>query len=234
LVRCIDDARKDLMRSRHRLSKFLLRRGQRFPGRAWTQPHAQWLRRLSFDDALSRAVFADYLGAVDALVERRRMLIAVLQDALPTSSHAPVVARLRCFRGIDTLSAAGLCAEIGSFERFPKPPLLAGFLGIVPCEYSSDSKRVQGSITKAGPTHARRLLVEAAHHYRHRPAVGKALAARQAGQDPRVIAIAWRAQRRLHARWAHLRQHRGKPTGAVAVACARELAAFCWEAATLH
>jgi transposase len=234
LVRCIDDARKDLMRSRHRLSKFLLRRGLRFGARQWTQPHEQWLGKLSFDDAPSRAVFIDYRCAVEALVHRRRALIAALEDAVPASSHAETVARLRCFRGIDTLSAAGLCAEVGRFERFAKPALLSGFLGIVPSEYTSDSKRVQGQITKAGPTHARRLLVEGAHHYRRRPAVGQGLAARQADQDPRVVAIAWRAQRRLHQRWAHLGQHRGKPTGAVAVACARELAAFCWEAATLN
>jgi transposase len=234
LVRCIDDARKDLMRSRHRLSKFLLRRGLRFPGRAWTQPHQRWLGKLSFDDALSQAVLIDYTSAVEALVHRRRELIAVLETAVPASPHAETVARLRCFRGIDTLTAAGLCAEIGNFERFAKPSLLSGFLGIVPSEYSSDSKRVQGQITKAGPTHTRRLLVEAAHHYRRRPRVGLELAARQAGQDPRVVAVAWRAQRRLHARWARLATERGKPTGTVAVACARELAAFCWEAATLN
>jgi transposase len=127
-----------------------------------------------------------------------------------------------------------VCADVGSFERFARPALLSGFLGIVPSEYTSDGKRVQGAITKAGPTHARRLLVEAAHHYRRRPRVGRALAARQAGQDPRVVEIAWRAQRRLHQRWAHLGQDRGKPTGTVAIACARELAAFCWEAATLN
>jgi transposase len=233
LVRCIDDARKDLMRSRHRLSKFLLRRGLRFPGRAWTQPHQRWLGRLSFDDALSHAVLVDYLCAVDALVQRRRSLIAVLEEAVPASSQAATIARLRCFRGINTLTAAGLCAEVGRFERFRKPALLSGFLGIVPCEFTSDSKRIQGAITKAGPTHARRLLVEAAHHYRRRPRVSYELAARQAGQDPRVVQVAWRAQRRLHARWAHLAGERGKPTGTVAVACARELAAFCWEAATL-
>jgi transposase len=234
LVRCIDDARKDLMRSRHRLSKFLLRRGLRFPGRAWTQPHQRWLARLRFEDALSQAVLIDYMAAVDALVHRRRELIALLANAVPASAHAETIARLRCFRGIDTLSAAGLCAEVGDFERFAKPGLLSGFLGIVPSEYSSDSKRVQGAITKAGPTHARRLLVEAAHHSRRRPRVGLELAARQAGQDPRAVQIAWRAQRRLHARWAHLGADRGKPTGTVAVACARELAAFCWEAATLN
>lgn len=233
LVRCIDDARKDLMRSRHRLSKFLLRRGLRFAGRAWTQPHERWLRQLRFDDALSEAVLLDYCCAVDALVHRRHTLITLLEDAAPASSHATTIARLRCFRGINTLSAAGVCADVGSFKRFARPRLLSGFLGIVPSEYTSDHKRVQGAITKAGPTHARRLLVEAVHHYRRRPRVSRELAARQAGQDPRVVEIAWRAQRRLHARWAHLGEGRGKPTGTVAIACARELAAFCWEAATL-
>ncbi|GAC1326619.1 MAG: IS110 family transposase [Thermoleophilaceae bacterium] len=233
LVRCVDDARKDLMRSRHRLSKFLLRRGLRFPHRAWTQPHERWLGRLHFDDAPSQAVLVDYRCAVDALVHRRRELICVLEQAVPGSSHAEVIARLRCFRGINTLTAAGLCAEVGRFGRFERPALLSGFLGIVPSEYTSDSKRVQGQITKAGPTHARRLLVEAAHHYRRRPRVSYELAARQRGQDPRVVEIAWRAQRRLHARWEHLGERRGKPTGTVAVAVARELASFCWEAATL-
>ena len=233
LVRCLEDARKDLMRSRHRLSKFLLRRGERFPCKAWTQPHEQWLCKLRFEDAPSQATFVDYLCAVQALVARRRALIGVLEQAVPESSHAQTIARLRCFRGIDTLTAAGLCAEVGDFHRFSKPALLSGFLGVVPSEYSSDEKRTQGQITKAGPPHARRLLVEAAHHYRHRPAVGLHLRARQAEQDPRVVQIAWRCQRRLHERWTHLHSRRGKRTGTVAIACARELAAFCWEAATL-
>jgi transposase len=103
----------------------------------------------------------------------------------------------------------------------------------VPSERTSDTKRRQGQITKAGPPHARRLLVEAAHHYRYEPRIGETLARRQAGQDPRVIAIAWRAQRRVHQRWQHLRQQRRKPSGVVAIACARELAAFLWEAATI-
>ena len=143
-----------------------------------------------------------------------------------------MIARLRCMRGIDTLSAAGLCAEIGDWRRFG-PKQLSGFLGVVASVHTSDRKRRQGSITKAGSGHARRLLVEAAHHYRHRPAIGVAVARRQHGQDPRAIEIAWRAQRRLHQRWNVLSGQRRKHTGIVAIACARELAAFCWEAATL-
>jgi transposase len=235
LIRAIEDVRGDVMRARHRLGKFLLRRGERYPGpgSTWTVRHMAWLRALRFEDACSRATFADYLAAVELLLARRATLLATLERQLPDSSHAPVIARLRCFRGIDTLSAAGLCAEVGDWGRFPKPSQLSGFLGIVPSERTSDSKRRQGAITKAGPPHARRLLVEAAHHYRHRPAIGIPLASRQRGQDPRAIQVAWRAQQRLHQRWQHLHNQRRKPAAVVVIAVARELAAFCWEAATL-
>lgn len=234
LIRCIEDARADLMRARHRLSKFLLRRDQRYEnGKAWTRAHQRWLSALGFDDACLHATFADYLTSVELLAGRRATLFEVLEAQIPHCSHAPAVARLRCFRGIDTLTAAGLCAEVGSFARFPKPSLISGFLGIVPSERTSDTKRRQGAITKAGPGHARRLLVEAAHHYRYEPAIGETLARRQRGQDPRVIEVAWRAQRRLNQRWQHLREERRKPAGVVAIAVARELAGFLWEAATL-
>jgi transposase len=234
VIRAIEDCRGDLMRGRHRLGKFLLRRDIRWegPGSTWTQKHMSWLRSLRFEDPCSTATFIDYLSAVEMLLARRAALLAALEQAIPDSRHATTIAALRCFRGIDTLSAAGLCAEVGDWHRF-RPKQLSGFLGIVPSEHTSDQKRRQGSITKAGSTHARRLLVEAAHHYRHRPTIGDTLARRQRGQDPRVIAVAWRAQRRLHQRWSVLRSERHKPAGVVAIACARELAAFCWEAATL-
>lgn len=234
VIRAIEDCRGDLMRARHRLSKMLLRREIRWagPGSTWTQKHMSWLRSLHFDDLCSQATFIDYLSGVEMLLARRAALIAALEQVIPDSRHAPTIARLRCFRGIDTLSAAGLCAEVGDWQRF-RPKQLSGFLGIVPTEHTSDTKRRQGSITKAGSVHARRLLVEAAHHYRHQPAVGTAVARRQEGQDPRVIEIAWRAQRRLHQRWTVLAGQRRKPAGVVAIATARELAAFCWEAATL-
>ena len=234
VIRAIEDCRGDLMRARHRLSKMLLRREIRWTGRgsAWTQTHMRWLRGLCFEDLCSRATFVDYLSGVEMLVARRAALLAALEQAIPDSRHASTIAALRCFRGIDTLSAAGLCAEVGDWHRF-SPKQLSGFLGIVPTEHTSDQKRRQGAITKAGSVHARRLLVEAAHHYRHRPAVGDRLARRQHGQDPRVIEISWRAQRRLHQRWNVLAGQRRKPAGVVAIATARELAAFCWEAATL-
>jgi transposase len=223
------------MRARHRLGKFLLRRGERYPGPGvnWSATHLAWLRTLRFDDACSQATFLDYLASVQILTGRRQSLITALDEQVSTCSHVSVIARLRCFRGIDTLTAAGICAEIGDFARFARPAMLSGFLGIVPSERTSDTRRRQGAITKAGPSHARRLLVEGAHHYRHRPIVGQALSRRQQDQDPRVIEVSWRTQRRLNKRWQHLRQDRGKPAGVVAIACARELAAFLWEAATL-
>jgi transposase len=160
LIRCIEDLRGDLMRARHRLSKFLLRRGHRYEhGHAWTAQHARWLRGLAFDDACAQATFADYCAADELLVGRRATLVATLEQAVPGCSHAATIARLRCFRGIDKLTAAGVCAEVGSFERFPRPTMLSGFLGIVPSERTSDTKRRQGSITKAGsgrPPAARR------------------------------------------------------------------------------
>lgn len=235
LVRAREDVRGDLMRARHRLSRFLARRGLRYPGpgNRWTRDHAAWLSKLSFNDLASQATFADYVVSVDALVQRRSTLDRALEQLAPTSPWAETIARLRCFRGIDTLSAVGLCAEIGDFKRFGKPAQLGAFLGLVPSEHSSDTKRRQGSITKAGPAHSRRLLVEAAQHARRRPCVSGDLARRQAGQDPRVCEIARRAQRRLHAQWRKLNDVRNKHSGVTVVACARELANFVWEAATL-
>jgi transposase len=158
LVRCIEEVRGDLMRARHRLSKFLLRRGERYPGPggSWTGKHLGWLRSREFTDHCSRATFADYMAAVELLQTRRGTLIGSLEQAIPECAHAAVIARLRCFRGIDTLTAAGLSAETGDFHRFPRPNLLAGFLGIVPSGRTSDTKRRQGSITKAGPGHVAR------------------------------------------------------------------------------
>jgi transposase len=235
LVRAREDIRGDLMRARHRLSKLLLRRDIRFegPGKNWTQRHRQWLDALAFDDPTSQVTFTDYLAAICALEQRRATLDGAIDELWPQSPHAQTIARLRSFRGIDTLTAAGVCAEIGDFGRFRSPTLLAGYLGVTPSERTSDEKRRQGAITKAGSKHARRLLVEAAHHYARRPAIGATLLRRQDGLDPRVVAISWRAQQRLHGRWVHLRDRRKKPAGKVTIAVARELSAFCWEAATL-
>lgn len=235
LVRAREDLRGDLNRARQRLSHFLRRRGRRFAGTGsnWTLAHRSWLRGLRFDDRASEATFVDYLAAVDAIEQRRDSVEAILEQLAPESPWAETIARLRCFRGIDTLAATGLCAEIGDFQRFSHPRQLGAFLGLVPSERTSDEKRRQGQITKAGPKHSRRLLVEAAKHSWRRPALSEKLRQRQAGQDPRVCAVAWRGQRRLHRQWHKLVTERGRPANVGTVACARELANFVWEAALI-
>jgi transposase len=234
LVRCREDLRADLMRARHRLATFLLRRERYFPGPGgrWTLKHRHWLSQQQFDDAASRITYADYLHAHDVLVARRDQVGRELEQLAPQCPWAPTIARLCCLRGINTLTALGLCAEIGDWRRFEHPDSIASYVGLVPSEHSSGQSRRLGKITKAGSTHARRLLVEAALHYRLTPAVGGTLAARQRGQDPALIDHAWRVQRRLNARWKLLRNGRGKPAGIVTIAIARELIGACWEIAT--
>ena len=167
LVRCREDIRADLMRARNRIGKFVLRREIYWegPGEAWSRKHRSWLTSVRFADQASRATLADYLHAHDVLIARRDQAEADLAQLALSAPCAHTVARLRCLRGIDTLSALGLCAEIGEWERFDHPDQLAAYLGIVPSEHTTGVQRRLGSITKAGSTHARRLLVEAAYYY---------------------------------------------------------------------
>ena len=166
LARCREAARADLMRARHRLSKFLLRREIEFPGpgASWSVAHWQWLRSIELADHPSRSVLNDYLAAVLALEQRRDGLDAQIEIAAPRSPWALTIANLRCLRGINTVTAYGLCSEVGAFHRFEHPATLTAYLGIVPSEHSSGEQVKRGPITKAGSPHARRLLVEAAHH----------------------------------------------------------------------
>lgn len=232
LVRAREDLRGDLMRARHRVGKLLLRHDQRFDGNNWTGAHRDWVRRVQLVDPVAQAVLEDGIGAIDALLVRRDSLERQMTALVPSSPWATEIARLRCLRGIDTLTALGLCAEIGDFRRFRRPGQLMSYLGVVPSENSSGERRRQGSITKSGSQHARRLLVEAAWHYRRQPRVGRELARRQDGQPQHITAISWQAQRRLHRTWQRLDAQRGKRRSLVAVAVARELAGFCWAVCT--
>jgi transposase len=230
LVRAREDVRGDLMRARHRVSKMLLRHDVRFDGtaNAWTQRHRDWLARVELSDPVAQLVLRDYLAGVEALLIRRDELERRIAESVPDSPWSELVPRLRCLRGIDTLSAVGLCAEVSDFERFARAGELMSYLGLVPSEHSTGDKRRLGSITKSGSRHARRLLVEAAWHYRLAPRPSRELAKRQAGQPEHVVAIAWKAQQRLHRTWRRLHAERGKRRTLVAVAVARELAGFCW------
>jgi transposase len=228
LVRARESVRMDLMGARHRLSKLLLRHGIRFDdGHAWTDRHRQWLATVDLGWPAAQSTLLDARGAIDALAHRRDRLEREIITILPTSPWAVQVGRLRCLRGVDTLTAVGLCAEIGDFERFARAEQLMSYLGLVPSEHTTGQQRRLGSITKTGSGHARRLLVEAAWHSRPRPNLGKALTERQNGQPQEAVAVAWKAQLRLHRTWARL-EARNKRRTLIAVAAARELAGFCW------
>ena len=228
LVRAREAVRVDLMRARHRLSKLLLRHGVRFDdGAAWTERHTLWLDTITLGWPAAQATLLDNRGAIDALVHRRGVLEREIIAMIPTSPWAKQIGRLRCLRGIDTLTAVGLCAEIGDFERFARAGQLMSYVGLVPSESTTGQQRRLGSITKTGSGHARRLLIEAAWHYRTRPSVGKKMLDRQHDQPPEAIAIAWTAQQRLHRTWRRL-ESRAKRRTIIAVAAARELTGFCW------
>jgi transposase len=235
LVRAREDLRGDLMRARHRLAKLLLRHEVCFDGPQanWTQAHLGWLAGVRLEQPASQRAFEDYRGAVLALMIRREQLEREIAGALPGSPWAQTARRLMCLRGIDTLTAAGLCAEIGDFARFRHPAQVMSYLGVVPSEHSSGERRRRGPITKSGSQHARRLLVEAAWHYRRPPRVAGSLARRQLDGEPEVLALSWKAQRRLHHIWQRMEQRHKRRT-IIAVAAARELAGFCWAVATSH
>ena len=201
-------------------------------GSAWTKAHRGWLEQQRFDETATELAYLDTLAAVDGLIARKVALDERLSRLAFEGEWSPTVARLRCFRGIDTLTAFVLALEIGDFARFQRPAQLASWLGLVPSLDQSGESRRQGAITKTGSGYARRLLVEAAWQYVRRPSTGTVIAQRRAGQPGHVIQVALRAERRLHRLDQRLRE-RGKPANLTTVAVARELACFLWAAATL-
>jgi transposase len=228
LLRCREDIRADLLRARHRLSKFLLRHGRRFTNtRAWSKAHDAWLRAQTWPLPALEQTHQAYLRTVDEAVARLRAVEEDLRALLDLEPLRTRALRLRCFRGVDDLTALTIAAELGDPARFPTAPSLMAFVGLVPSEHSSGTKQAHGAITKTGNAHLRRVLVEAAWAYRHHPFVGQALAHRQRGAPADVVAHAWTAQQRLHRRYARFTA-RGKPKPHVVTAIARELTGFLW------
>jgi transposase len=231
LVRAREAARLDRMRDRHRLSKFCLRQGRLLPGSSWTLARRGWLSEQRFDFPAQQLAFDSYLHALDLVDARIRALEQAIRESAEQDPWRELVGRLRCLRGVDTLTALSLVTEIGDFHRFASAEEFMAFVGLVPSERSSGETRWQGSITRVGNAHVRRLLVESAWHARRRPRVGYELERRQRGQDVLAIERAWRCQQRLHRRWTRMAA-RGKPSQKIVVACARELAGFVWAIAT--
>jgi transposase len=221
-----------LLRSRHRLSKFLLRLGIKYTAgkKAWTLAHRNWLRGLRFEIAPQQMVFNDYLRAVELGEERVRDLQAGLEQESKQEPWAEPVRYLMAFRGFQVITALSVVAELYGFARFSSPRQLMAYLGQVPSEHSSGGQRRQGALTKTGNRHVRRLLVEAAWHYRHKPHTGIRLRARRREAPTWVVTIAERAEHRLHRRlWRLWRLiNRGKPSPKALSAVARELTGFIW------
>jgi transposase len=235
LVRAREDARGDLMRARHRLSKLLLRQGFVYSGgHAWTGAHDVWLRRTGAQLATpaTRATFESDYDAVLSIKARRDRLDVLIEQMATDCEFTPLLRRLGCLRGIGTLTGFALAVEVGDWDRFTGKTI-GSFIGLVPTEYSSGQSRVQGSITKTGNTHLRRLLVEAAWHHRARYTVGKTMRDRWELAGPAARARGDQGNRRLHHRWDTMRARHKRHTIAN-VAIARELAGWCWSLAVLE
>jgi transposase len=232
LVRARLAARRDQLRARHRLSKFLLRHGRRPPEAvgAWTLKHLEWIRsKVRFEESAQAATLLDYLHEVEhmtARITRLEQAIDTTLPALPATMRA-VIDGLQSLRGVAKVSAVTLIAELGQLSRFAHPRQLMGYAGIVSREHSSGERIRRGAISKTGNAHLRRIVVEAAWSYRHRPAVGAILAARQKNAPAAVTAVAWKAQHRLHARYVRL-MGRGKSKQQTVTAVGRELLGFIW------
>ncbi len=231
LVRAREAAKKDQLRARHRLGKFLLRHGRR-PATgitAWTQRYLAWVRQVQFGQPAQEATRLDYLHEVDHVAERIERLERAIDEAVQTAPPCmrAVIDALQALRGIARVSAVTIVAEVGELSRFTRAPHFMGYSGMGACEDSSGTRTRRGGITKTGNAHVRRIAIEAAWAYRHRPAVGGTLRKRQAGLSEEVKAIGWKAQLRLHARYCRL-LGRGKSKQHVATAVGRELLGFIW------
>jgi transposase len=230
LVRCRETFQREVKKSQHYILKFLSRRGLVYRDSShWTRRHLEWLagllsdRQLDEQDAL---VFGEYLALLQYKLGRRDELDRQIEELALSPAYVDAVGRLRCFRGLDTHSAMVLITEIGDFRRFESPRELMAYVGLVPSEESSGDRERRGSITKAGNSHCRHILVQGAWHYQHRPAVGAKLRKRQQGQPAAVIAHAWKAQHRLNKLFRRLTFRRPRQVAVVAVA--RELVGFVW------
>jgi transposase len=231
LVRTREAAKQDQLRARHRLSKFLLRMGRR-PAvgiKAWTEAYMAWVRQVRFERPAQQATLQDYLHEVDPMAARVKRLEQAITEVVKLASPQvqEVVKGLQALRGIAEISAVTIVAELGNITRFDTPRQWMGYSGAVPSEESSGKRKRQGSITKTGNAHLRRIVVEAAWSYRHRPVIGPRLRKRQEGVPEPIKEIAWKAQVRLSKRYARLAAG-GKDQRKIITAVGRELLGFIW------
>jgi transposase len=227
LVRARTCGMTDQRQARNRLKGFLLRLGFRYTGKSsWNDAHKRYLSSLVMPQGPQQIAFQEYIHAINDATDRLERLAKAVEDALPGWKWEPVARALMSLRGVQVLTAMTLVAEVGDFSRFEDPRSLMHFFGLTPSEHSSSDKRVQGGITRCGNAHCRRVLTEAAWHYRLKPKVSETIQKRQEGQSKPVRLIAWKAQERLHQRFHQLSAKKKSVVAATAVA--RELAGFVW------
>lgn len=204
-----------------------MRHGFRYTGKSsWTDAHKRYLSGLLMPQPAQQIVFQECIHAINDATERLERLTQAMEDALPGWKWEPVVRALMSLRGVQVLTAMTLVAEAGDMSRFDEPRSLMHFFGLTSSEHSSGGKRSQGGITKCGNSHCRRVLSEAAWHYRLKPLVSQAMQKRQENQSKEVRLIAWKAQQRLHKRFKQLSARKKSVIAAMAVA--RELTGFVW------
>lgn len=228
LLRAREDAIADLLRKRHQITKFLLRLNLKPPVRMsrWTHIYRRWLESIQLN-VLQQITLQEYIRAMDEAQERVKRLEKEITFACERYLDPVLLRALQSLRGVGLITAATLLAELGEITRFANAPQLMSYSGLVPGEQSSGSRRRQGGITKAGNAHIRRVIVEAAHHYRHQPSVGEKLKKRQKDVSPEVISISWNAQNRLNRKYRQMLA-RGKSKQGTITAIARELLGFIW------
>lgn len=229
LTRAREDVREDLTRRQHRLSRFLLRHGYRYrEGEAWTQKHWAWIRKIRFDDANLETVFDESIRAVEQSREQLKTYDARVEEVARQPQYAVKVARYQVLRGVRTITAMTIVSEGADLRRYATAPQFMGSTGLVPSERSTGDRERRGSITKTGNAHLRRVLVEAAWHYRHRPISGAPVKRRRKDQAAALVTIAERADQRLYRKFRKLVDRYNKKPAIAAVAVARELAGFIW------
>ena len=228
LTRARADMKLLVQKTRQRLVAFLLRHGKTFPGKSrWTQAYWRWLETVKFETPIQQIVLHEYMDSVKESQRRVSGLEQQMADALKEWSLGPVAEALMALRGVNLITAMGTLAELGDITRFDSPRELMGYLGLVPSERSSGSTRRQGSITRTGNGHVRRVLVEAAWNYRYPARKSRCIERRAEKTSVQIQAIAWQAQKRLCSRYRRL-IHAGKIKQQTVVAVARELVGFIW------
>jgi transposase len=229
LTRAREDVREDLTRRQHRLNRFLARQGYHYQdGDKWTLKHWAWIRKIRFEDSNAQTVLEESIRSVEQSQEQLKTLDCKVEENAQKPEYAKKVDRYKTLRGVATVTAMTIVAETWDMRRYSKAPQFMGSTGLVSSEHSTGDHERRGKITKAGNAHLRRVLVEAAWHYRHRGSAGATIKKRRKGQPEAVVSIAERADQRLNRKFRKMVDLHNKKPVIAAVAVARELAGFIW------